>query len=166
MSNIVLVGFMGTGKSAVGRLLAKKLNREFLELDGLIEKKEGVSIREIFEKKGEPYFRKLEKDAVKAVMRKKDIVISAGGGAIIDRENLVRLKENGVIVCLEASPDVILKRTEGSLVRPLLNVPDPKQKIKSLLEKRKDAYKKSDFCIDTDNMTIEEVVEKITGFCL
>jgi len=161
MKNIVLVGFMGTGKTAVGKLLSQRLGREFLELDEVIEKKEGTSIREIFEKKGEAYFRKLEKEAVKETAQKKGIIISAGGGAIIDEENLKNLKENGILICLSSSVDVILKRTKGPKKRPLLNVPDPKKKIEELLKKRESYYKKSDFCIDTSTLTVEQVVDKI-----
>lgn len=161
MRNIVLVGFMGTGKTAVGKLLAQKLKREFLETDDAIEKKEGISIAEIFEKKGEPYFRKIEKEVVKEVSQKEGLVISAGGGAIIDEGNFKNLKKNGIIVCLEASPDVILKRTKGNTCRPLLNVSDPKKKVEELLEKRAPFYKKADHHINTDNLAIEEVVEKI-----
>ncbi|MFC1666870.1 shikimate kinase [Candidatus Omnitrophota bacterium] len=161
MSSIVLVGFMGTGKTTTGKLLAKRLNREFLELDEIIEKKEGISIREIFEKKGEPYFREIERNVIREVMHKKEVVMSAGGGAIVDEENLRNLKKNGVVVCLEASPEVILKRTEGILTRPLLNVTDSKKKIEELLKKRKACYKKADFCIDTNNLSAEEAVEEI-----
>lgn len=161
MQRIVLVGFMGTGKTVVGRRLAEKLGRRFLELDEIIEKKEGLSIREIFAKKGEAYFRKVEKGVVKEAVEKEDVVISAGGGAIVDEENFQSLKKNGIIICLEASPEVILKRTRGLAARPLLNVPDPKKKIEELLKKREPYYKKADFCIETDNLNVEEVVEKV-----
>lgn len=164
MHNIILAGFMGTGKTAVGRLIAEKLGWEFLELDDIIEKKEGTSIREIFEKKGEPYFRKLEKDVVKETSQKKGVIISAGGGAVIDEENFKNLKKSGVIICLEASPGVILERTKGITARPLLNVPDPKKKIEGLLKKREPYYKKADFCINTDNLTVEQVAEKIMDY--
>jgi shikimate kinase len=163
MRNIVLVGFMGTGKSVAGKILARKLGRDFLELDEIIEKREGVSIKEIFEKKGEPYFRQLEKEAVREASKKKGIVISAGGGVIVDQENFRNLKKGGMIICLEASPDLILKRTKNKTCRPLLNVPDPKKKIEELLEKRAPYYRKADFCIDTDSLSVDEVVEKIMG---
>jgi shikimate kinase len=162
MKSIVLVGFMGTGKTAVGKLLAKRLGREFLEVDEIIEKKEGRSIAEIFGQKGEPYFRALEKEVVKEVSQKKGVIISAGGGAIIDEANLKNLKKNGIIICLEASPEVILERTKGNFCRPLLNVPDPKKKIEELLEQRAPHYKKADLSINTDNLTIDQVVEKLS----
>ena len=161
MKNIVVVGFMGTGKSVVAKTLAEKLGREFLELDAIVEKREGLSIKEIFKNKGEVYFRELERDAVKEAIKKDGQIISAGGGAIIDEENLKALKKNGIIICLEASPDVILKRTKGNTCRPLLNVPDPKERIEELLEKRAAYYKKADHRINTDDLSVEGVVQKI-----
>jgi len=163
MYNIVLVGFMGTGKTVTGKILAKRLGRDFLETDEIIKEREGISIREIFEKKGEGYFRRLEKEVVKETSHKKEIIISAGGGAIIDEENFRNLKKEGMIICLEASPEVILERTKHKTCRPLLNVPDPKKKIEELLKKRIPYYKKADFCIDTDSLSVDEVVEKIMG---
>ena len=129
MKNIVLVGFMGTGKSVVGKRLAVKLKRDFVELDELIEKKENMPIKDIFEKKGEPYFRQVEKEVVKEASQRKNIVISAGGGAIIDEENFKNLKNSGTIICLKASPETILRRTKDLKTRPLLNVSDPKKQI-------------------------------------
>lgn len=161
MKNIVIVGFMGTGKTVVAKILARKLGREFLELDAVIEKNEGMSIRDIFEKKGEPYFRKLEKDVVKKASARESLVISAGGGAIIDEENLNNLRKNSIIICLEASSDVILKRTKGNVCRPLLNVPDPKKRIEELLRERAPYYKKADRSVNTDNFTPDQVAEKI-----
>lgn len=161
MNNIILVGFMGTGKSVVGKKLAIKLKRDFVELDNMIELKEKMPIKDIFEKKGEPYFRQIEKEAVKEASSRKDIVISAGGGAIIDEENLKALKNSGTIICLKASPETILKRTKDLKTRPLLNVPDPRKQIEELLKKREPYYNKTDFSIETDNLSIDEVVKGI-----
>ncbi|MBU4312398.1 MAG: shikimate kinase [Candidatus Omnitrophica bacterium] len=161
MKNITIVGFMGTGKTVVAKRLAEKLGREFLELDAVIVEREGMPIKEIFEKKGEPYFRRIEKEVVKETSEKQGLVISAGGGAIIDEENYRNIKKNSIIICLEASPDTILKRTKGNVCRPLLNVPDPKKEIEELLQKRAPYYKKADHSVNTDNLTIEQVVEKI-----
>ncbi|MBU0759431.1 MAG: shikimate kinase [Candidatus Omnitrophica bacterium] len=161
MRNIVLVGFMGTGKTVTGRALAAKLGRKFLELDEIIENKEGISVKEIFERKGEPYFRKIEREVVKESAERDGVVISAGGGVIIDEKNLENLKKNALIVCLEASPDVILDRTKGLGNRPLLNVHDPGKRIKELLEKRAHYYKKADFSVHTDGLSAEEVADKI-----
>lgn len=152
---------MGTGKSAVGKLLAEKLNRDFIELDNLIEAKEKMPIKDIFEKKGESYFRKIEKQIVKESVLSKNAVISAGGGAVIDEDNFKNLKKSGIVICLKASPDTILKRTKDLKTRPLLNVPDPKKQIEDLLKKREIYYNKADFNISTDDLNIEQVVERI-----
>ncbi len=164
MNNIILVGFMGTGKSVVGKKLAARLNRDFLELDDMIELREKRPIKDIFEKKGESCFRLVEKEVVKKAAHRKNIVISAGGGAIVDEENFKNLKNSGTIICLKASPEIILKRTIGLKTRPLLNVPDPKKKIEELLKKREPYYNKADFGIETDNLSIDEVVLKIITF--
>ncbi|MBU1007372.1 MAG: shikimate kinase [Candidatus Omnitrophica bacterium] len=161
MKNIVLVGFMGTGKTVVAKRLAGILGREFAELDAIIEKKEGMSVKDIFENKGEPYFRQAEKQIIGEVSKKDGLVISAGGGAIIDDENFNNLKKNSIIICLEASPDVILDRTKGNTCRPLLNVPDPKKRIEELLDERKTYYKRADHRVNTDNLTINQVVEEV-----
>ena len=161
MSNIILIGFMGTGKSVVGKLLAKKLNRDFVELDDIIDAKEKMSIKDIFEKKLEPYFRQVEKEVIKEASQLKNKVISAGGGAIVDEENFKNLKNSGVLICLKASPEVILKRTKDIKTRPLLNVPNPKKRIKELLKKRESSYNKADYSIETDSLSIDEIVSKI-----
>ncbi len=164
MRNIVLVGFMGTGKSVVGKLLAKKLNMDFVESDEMIEIREKLPIKDIFEKKGELYFRLVEKEVVKEASSRKNIVISAGGGAIADEDNLKNLKNSGIIICLKASPETILRRTKDLKTRPLLNIPDPKKQIEELLQKREVYYSKADFSIDTDNLSIDEVVAKVITF--
>ena len=166
MRNIVLVGFMGTGKSAVGKLLAKKLNMDFLESDEMIETREKMSVKDIFEKKGEPYFRLVEKEVVKEASSRKNLVISAGGGAIVGEANLKTLKNSGIIICLKASPEIILKRTKDLKTRPLLNVPDPKKQIEDLLKKREPYYNKADYSIETDNLSVDEVVAKVMTLSL
>ena len=163
MNNIILVGFMGTGKSVVGKLLAKKLHIDFVELDKMIETREKMPIKDIFEKKGELYFRQVEKEVVKEAGLRKNIVISAGGGSIVDEDNFKNLKNSGTIICLKASPETIIKRTKDLKTRPLLNVPDPKKQIEELLKKREAYYNKADFNINTDKLNIEQVVEEIIG---
>ncbi len=150
---------MGTGKSVVGKKLAAKLNRDFIELDDAIESKEKIPIKDIFEKKGEPYFRLVEKEVIKEAAKRENVVMSAGGGAVIDEENFKNLKNSGIIICLKASPETILERTKNLKTRPLLNVPDPKKQIEELLRKREPYYNKADFSIDTDNLNIEQVSE-------
>lgn len=161
MQDIYLVGFMGTGKTAVGRYLAKSLGLELVAIDDLIVKKEGRSISDIFAQSGEPYFRKAEKEALKEVAAKSRQVVDCGGGIVIDPENIMIMKQSGRLVCLSARSEVILERTKRHSHRPLLNVADPLAKIKELLEKRKAYYAKVDFTVDTSDLTIQQVAEKI-----
>lgn len=159
--NIVLVGFMGTGKTSVGKELAKRLKTKFIEIDEKIEKKEGKTIDEIFKEKGEQYFRQVEQKIAKEVADISFATISTGGGIVINEENIKNLKKNGIIVCLEAKPEVIFDRVKKETHRPLLKVENPGQRIKELLEKRKLFYQKADFHIDTSNLSVSQVVNKI-----
>lgn len=162
MRNIILVGFMGTGKSAVGRLLARRLKRPFMDLDRWIEKKAGRTVAQIFSGSGEAQFRELEAQAVQEVTPRSGQVIAAGGGVLLRDENVKRLKENGLLVCLTASADVILKRTLASPTsRPLLNGPDSKERIEELLALRALSYAQAHVTIDTSGLLVEEVVEEI-----
>lgn len=159
--NIYLVGFMGTGKTTVGKILAEKLGREFVEMDEEIEKEEGKKIVDIFRQNGESYFRKIEKEVLKRIASCFNLVVSCGGGVIVDKENLKILKETGVVICLKAKPSIIYERTKKTKERPLLNVPDPLKKIKELLAKRAPFYAKADYFVDTSTLTPEEVSEEI-----
>jgi shikimate kinase len=161
MKNIYLVGFMGTGKSVVGRSLAVKLKAQFLDLDLSIEDKQGRKIKDIFAKEGEAYFRNLEKQAVRDISKKDSTVVACGGGVVLDKDNLVTLKRSGVLICLTARPEVILKRCQGDVKRPLLNVSDPLGKIKELLAAREPFYTQADLSIDTSDLTVQAVVDKI-----
>lgn len=152
---------MATGKTSVGRQLAKKLGRDFFDLDEIIQQQEKMPIVEIFKQKGEPYFRQIEKNLVKEYSSKNNLVVSCGGGAIVDEENLANLKKSGVIICLKADTDTILKRTNANKDRPLLNVDSPKEQINNLLVKREKYYRQADYSIDTTNLTINQVVDKI-----
>lgn len=161
MQDIYLVGFMGTGKTAVGRYLAKSLGLELVDIDDLIIKKEGRGISDIFAQSGEPYFRKAEKGALREVAAKTRQVVDCGGGIVIDPENIMTMKQSGRLVCLSARPEVILERTKRQSHRPLLNVADPLAKIKELLDARKPCYAKADFTVDTSDLTVQQVAEKI-----
>ena len=161
MKNIALVGFMGTGKTAVAQRVAAKLNMRYVDLDDVIEEREGRPIKEIFANEGEAHFRKVEKDVTRDISRDKGIVIATGGGVVLDDENMQNLKENGVVICLTASPAVILQRTAHNKQRPLLNVDDPEAKIKELLASRAPFYHKADYAIDTSPFTLDEVVERV-----
>ena len=161
MKNIILTGFMGTGKSSVGRRLAKELNCQFIDTDDLIEKEVGLKIPLIFDRYGEASFRAVEKKVVKDVVLKDNQVIATGGGAIIGEENLAALKASGLIVCLTSSVDTILSRIGTGKERPLLNQSDKRDAIERILDYRKPFYAKADLCIDTTNKRIDEVVAEI-----
>ncbi len=164
-TNIALIGFMGVGKTAVGRTLAKKLNKRFVELDSLIEQKVGKSIPDIFQQDGEIAFRELEIEVTKEVATAKNLVIACGGGIVLNKINIDRLRQEAIIVYLTASLQVILKRTSGDGVRrPLLEVANPALTIRELLKFRKPCYERaSDTKIDTSKLDINSVVAQITG---
>ena len=153
---------MGTGKSVVGRLLAQRLKWTFLDLDKAIEKEAGRSIPQIFAQEGEAGFRRRESQAVVETVGLTDHVIATGGGVMADEANVQTLRESGLLVCLTASPDVIMKRTAATLsARPLLSGADPRDRIEGLLKLRAPFYAKADVTVDTDNRSIEDVVEEI-----
>jgi shikimate kinase len=159
--NIVLIGFMGTGKSTVGKILAKKMGREIVDVDQKIEEKEKRRIAEIFEKDGEAAFRLLEKQAVKAVASGSKLVITTGGGVVLDSENVSMLKANGILVLLQATPQTIHQRVKGSRHRPLLRAGDAQDEISKLLEARRPYYEGADLKCATDGKTAQQVADEI-----
>jgi len=164
--NIVLIGYRCTGKSTVGKLLSKRLKWKFLDTDDLIENKTGLSIEDIVIGKGWEEFRKIEKQIVKQVYKLDKYVISTGGGVILDRENVNRLKKNGWVIWLKASPETIrnrmLKDQEAGFIRPSLRGDDPIEEIRDILKKRAPFYKEAaDFIVKTDFLTQEEVCNVI-----
>jgi len=159
--NIALVGFMATGKSAVGRNLARKLHRRFVDLDALIEKAEGRKVREIFAEKGESYFRRLEKQTLEEILSQQDQIIATGGGIILDDDNLTLLRQKSLLIGLTASADVLVGRVGRNSKRPLLKGADMRARIEELLQQRQSRYAQTDVTIDTSGLTINQVVEKI-----
>lgn len=164
MKNIALVGFMGTGKTTIAVLLADKLNIDYVDIDARIEAAECMAIADIFAAKGEQYFRRMEKDIVAQVSLLENKVIACGGGVVLDEENIKNLRKNGKIICLQASPEVILKRTKDYKHRPLLNVESPELRIRDLLEERKHYYAKADYIVDTSKLSVQEVTAKILSW--
>jgi len=162
-TNIALIGFMGVGKTAVGKVLAEELGRSFVELDSLIEQKAGKSIPDIFQQEGETAFRELEMRVTEEVANKKKAVIACGGGIVLNKINIDWLRKSARIVYLTASPDVILKRVaneEGQ--RPLLEVDNPTLTIRKLLSFRKPFYERAaDITIDTSKLDINAVSKQI-----
>ncbi len=161
MKNIALTGFMGTGKSAVGRYLAKRLGYSYIDVDHEIERSKGMRITDIFKTYGEEAFRDMESETIAKVVRHTNAVISTGGGAVMRQENLDRLRERCIIVCLKASPETILSRVKNNKDRPLLDTADPMTRIKELLRQREPYYQRADITIQTDGLSPSEVVEHI-----
>jgi shikimate kinase len=161
MRNIVLVGFMGTGKTVIAKALSRETGSKYVSTDDLIEEREKKPITDIFSEQGEEYFRKVEKDVVREVSGRTGQVIDAGGGVVLDEENVKNLKKNGVMICLWADPATIWERTRSYGHRPLLEVDDPLGRIKGLLELRRPFYEKADFHIDTTDLDVRTVVERI-----
>jgi len=158
---IVLMGFMGTGKSEVGRRLAQRLGRAFVDTDQLVEERAGKRIAAIFADDGEPAFRALERAAVTEAADRGGAVVALGGGAVLDPENVCRLREAGVLVYLTARPDVILGRVGDGANRPLLRE-DPRAAVTRLLAERGPVYAAAaDVTVDTSERTADEVVGEI-----
>ncbi len=162
-TNIALIGFMGAGKTAVGRALAQKMNREFVEMDALIEKKADKSIAEIFKQEGEIAFRELEIIVTREVSGAGNRVIACGGGIVLNKINIDRLKQSSIIVYLAVSPGAVARRTtQDNGIRPLLNVNDRTAEIKSLLRFRKPLYENAaDITVNTSRISVEAVADKI-----
>lgn len=161
MSNLVLTGFMGTGKTTIGRQVSRRLNMKFVDTDQEVEHVTGLTVREIFDKFGEIRFRSEEKAAVVRVCRNDEQVIATGGGVVLNPENIKELEKNGIIICLSASPEVIHQRTKNKKNRPILNTDDPLQTIRDRLAERKPLYEAAGVMVDTDNRSIEEVVTEV-----
>ncbi len=159
--NLILTGFMGTGKSVVGRKLAGRLGMDFIDMDEMIEEKAGITISEIFERSGEAHFRVLENEAVRSLADSECKVIATGGGTILNPENLQMLRKIGPIICLTATAETIYQRVRHKAHRPLLEVPDPVGRIGELLYERQPYYAKADYHIPTDEGSITKTADKI-----
>jgi shikimate kinase len=164
--NIVLIGFRGTGKSTVGRLLAKRLERDFIDSDKYIEDSTGKTIKSIFEDDGEEGFRKIEAGTIAELSKADNKVISAGGGTVLKEDNVRNLKDNGFLVLLEATPEIIHNRIEQdgktTQQRPSLTDKKPLDEIKHLIEQREHAYKNAaDYTISTSYVSCEDIVSEI-----
>ena len=166
--NLYLIGLSGTGKSTCGKMLSQKLNLIFIDLDKEITKKEKTPISEIFLKKGEKYFRKIETSLLEKFSKKKNHIISTGGGIVENNYNMEVMKNSGKVIWLTASPINITKRLNSKYAeyRPLLgNSPNVKI-ISQMLEKRKLVYNQAEFKINTNNNSPSEVVKKLSKLLL
>ena len=160
--NIVLIGFMGSGKTTVGQALSVKCGREFLDTDALIEAEEGRKISEIFAKEGEGHFRTLENATLRRLLESEDKIISTGGGIVTSVDNRKLLKDAGRVVYLRVKPETVVKRLKGDESRPLLLGEDKLEKVERLLSARRMLYEEvADLIIDVDNLTAAEIADKI-----
>ncbi len=154
---------MGTGKTTIGKVLAKSLGRNLIDIDSEIEKDKGIKITEIFESMGEATFRAMETEMVDKISTLSNVVISTGGGVVLRQENIELLRKNGIVVNLTADPEIIYARLSGANDRPLLNVADPLAKIMELLDFRRPFYQNADIIIDTGDKTpiiaAEEIIQ-------
>ncbi|MBQ8638248.1 MAG: shikimate kinase [Lachnospiraceae bacterium] len=163
MENIVLIGFMGAGKTTIGRELAKHLSVPMIDSDALIEQKAQMSVSAMFEEKGEAYFRRMETDVLKELLDQKEpMILSCGGGLPMREENRILLKQIGAVVFLEVSPETVANRLKGDKTRPLLQGADAKNRIERLLEERKERYQQAaDLCICVDGKAPETICSEI-----
>lgn len=161
-SNILLIGFMATGKTTMAKEISKKLAMEYIDLDKVIEEKIEMSIADIFERYGEEYFRQVEKQCIKNINQLQDTIISCGGGVCLDPDNIVNIKKAGKVILLEGSPETILSRIKMDRNRPLLKDKDDIEGIKRMMDERKYSYHQSaDIIIDTSGKSVLNVRDEI-----
>ena len=165
-NNVILTGFMGTGKTSLGKLLATRLGRPFIDIDKKIEDENRMSIPKIFEQYGEEHFRALEKAAVKELSERRGLIIATGGGTIKDEENLNLLKNSGVMICLTTEPEEIFNRTARRGERPVLDGAGNErlETIKKLLAERKKFYDRADYQVDTTNWSPIQIIDDICRY--
>ena len=155
------MGFMGAGKSSVGRQLARRLGAEFIDVDDRIEADAGKTVEEIFSTEGEKTFRERERKAIRTIVSVPGRVIAAGGGAFLDGENRDRLKAYAPVIFLDVSPATALKRLAGDISRPLLSGEDREKAVKELMERRRPAYLEADFRVSTENRPADRVADEV-----
>ncbi|WP_265822031.1 shikimate kinase [Geovibrio ferrireducens] len=162
--NIYLIGFMGTGKSTVGRLLADRLGMEFCDTDAMVEKRAGKTITEIFEDLDEDAFRVMETEILKEITGKGNLVVSTGGGIVVTKGNMEIMRSAGKLITLMASPEQIFERIKDDRGRPLLNVDSPLDEIKRLIYDRAPFYINTDYIVETTELSPEDAAEEIIRF--
>lgn len=161
--NVALIGFMGVGKSTVGHILASLLGFEFFDTDRVLEKREGRRIAEMFASDGEAYFRALESQLCRELESLQGRVISTGGGLVVDPKNLESLRRHALIVCLWASPETVYRRVQGQDHRPLLQTPDPLDRIRTLMNDRAPCYRQADVLVGVDYRSALETARFIAA---
>lgn len=161
-TNILLIGFMGTGKTTVSKELAKKTQMPEIDMDRYIVEYENMSIADIFSQKGEPYFRNLETECLKKILKTKNQIISCGGGVAMKEENVTHMKEGGVTILLSATPETVYERVKDNSERPILNGNMNVEYISGLMNARKPKYEAAaDLVIDTDGKKVSDIADEI-----
>lgn len=160
---VVLVGFMGAGKTSVGKALAERFDAEFVDVDDRVERFAGRSIAEIFASGGEKAFRGMEKAAIRETLSVSGRVVAVGGGAFLDEENRCLLKAYAPVAFLDVSGDSVIARLSGDRSRPLFPGGKEEGKLRELLETRRPAYQEADFTVSTDDRSISEVADEVSG---
>jgi shikimate kinase len=161
--NLVLIGFMGTGKSSVGQLAAAHLGFDFLDTDAWIEDHAGKPISRIFAEDGEPAFRACERALVEELCHRRRLVVATGGGLAADPQHLASLRTHALVVCLWASPEAIWERVRHQTHRPLLQTPDPLDTIRRLLAEREPFYRQADVLVNTEARSVKEVTAQVVN---
>jgi len=161
MKSIVLIGMMGSGKSTLGKLLAQQLGLAFIDIDSVIEKKEQMSVSEIFAQKSEAYFREVEKSTILSVFKPENLVISLGGGAFENSETRDYLLQNAKVIYLKTTPQTIFERIKNDNSRPLLYGKMSVEHISDIINKRKTNYESAHLTVETDNKTPAKIIREI-----
>lgn len=162
VKNVVLIGFMGTGKSTIGKALAGRLGWQFVDTDQKVEERQGITISEMFATLGESAFRQVESDTLDRVLEQSAQVISTGGGAVLAERNRLSMKKDGYVIALKAAEETIIERVKHDQSRPLVQG-DVEERVHKLLETRRNAYDFADLIIDTTGVSVEEIVEQIVA---
>jgi shikimate kinase len=158
--SIVITGFMGTGKTSVGEVVASRMERAFVDMDAVIQAREGTTVQEIFATRGEAYFRACEKKLCKELGRRKNLIIATGGGTLLDPGNRACFREV-FVVCLDATVDALLERLKNASDRPLLQGDEVRRRLASLMRSRRAAYAELDRHVDTTGKSVEQVAAEI-----
>ncbi len=160
-TNVALIGFMGAGKSTIGRGLAARLEKSFVETDVLVEQRAGMTVADIFALQSEERFREIESEVVEQAAQMRDCVISCGGGVVLRHENVAALRASSIVVFLDVTPRAVIQRLRpGSRVRPLLDTDDQETRVRELMEQRLPAYcAAADITVQTDGLTVEQILQ-------
>ncbi len=159
--NIILTGFMGTGKTSVGRKVAERLGRPFVDMDSVIESRQGVTISELFASQGEPHFRRIESELCRDLASRGSQVVATGGGALVSEDNLRIMSQSGIVICLTGRPDELRRRLAGSANRPMLDGPNGAQRLEELMESRASAYARIPHQVDTSGLSPDQVADRV-----